>query len=1050
MQLRSPRALFVTAVAVVSLLSLGVQEASGQYFGRNKVQYSDFDWKVLQTEHFDIYHYASAQEAAVEAGRMAERWYARLSRILDHEIRGRQPIVLYADHPGFEQTNAVFGQIGEATGGVTEPLKRRIVLPLGASLKESDHVIGHELVHAFQFDITGQGPDAVGLDIPVALRMPLWFIEGMAEYLSIGSKDAFTTQWVRGAIKAEELPEWGDLRKPRYFPYRYGHALWAYIGGRFGDDAVGQLLKGAMRTGDMRQAFNKVLGIPADTLIRDWHEALERSQKPVLEATRPAEDFGRKLLSEETSGTQRNLGPALSPDGKWVVFASEKSLFAMELFLANTETGEIEQKLTETVRDPHFESLQWLSSSGAWSPDGERFAVAAVVRGRPVIAIFDPFEGKKLREIRVPEVGEIFNPTFSPDGRRLAFSGQVEGVTDLFVLDLDTKELRRLTDDMHADLQPAWSPDGRWIAEVTDRFTTELERLRIGAPRLALVDPETGERREVEAFTDGKHVNPQWGAGGEELFFLSDRNGVTNLYRMELADGRLYQITDLQTGISGISSLSPALSVARNARAAAFSVHGEGNFVFDVYTVGIDGETAAAEDTQEGPLAGEPVDEQEADLAALEPTQLPPAERALNRVDRLLADADLGLPDPITFETRDYSASLSLDFVGRPTLAVGTNEFGFFAGGGASLFFSDMLGNLNLGTLFQVNTSSGEVLNNTAAFATFTDRGGRWNWGVRGGQLPIIDRLCCGLTTAETDDGQTTLALSDIRFWQINREVTGILEYPFNRAMRLEFTGGARNIDFAAEERLLLLNAFGQIVDTEERDFVPLDTISSINTVRGSAALVYDNAVFGATAPMVGQRFRLQVTPDVGDLDYITALADFRRYFMPVMPFTLAFRGLHLGRYGGDSDDFRLGDFFIGTPSLIRGYDFGFGDFDNCDFSQVNATLETSCPGFDQFSGSRLGVFNAEARLPFIGGVGVVPAANVPPIDLLAFFDAGSAWDRGQEPEFLGGDRELITSAGVGARMNLFGLLVLEVDYVRAFDRVDDDWVWDFHITPGF
>ena len=85
----------------------------------------------------------------------------------------RQPLVLYASHPEFEQTNVIEGQIDEGTGGVTEGLQRRIVLPIAASLKETDHVLGHELVHAFQYDILGQeaGP------------MPLWFIEGMAEYL---------------------------------------------------------------------------------------------------------------------------------------------------------------------------------------------------------------------------------------------------------------------------------------------------------------------------------------------------------------------------------------------------------------------------------------------------------------------------------------------------------------------------------------------------------------------------------------------------------------------------------------------------------------------------------------------------------------------------------------------------------------------------------------------------------------------------------------------------------------------------------------------------
>src|SRR5262252_5168203 len=128
--------------------------ASAQYFGRNKVQYKKLNFQVLKTEHFDIYFYPSEREGVDIAARMAERWHTRLEGLFQHTLRGRQPLVLYASHPDFEQTNVIGGELGEGTGGVTEPLRRRIVLPMGGPLADTDHVIGHELVHAFQFDMT--------------------------------------------------------------------------------------------------------------------------------------------------------------------------------------------------------------------------------------------------------------------------------------------------------------------------------------------------------------------------------------------------------------------------------------------------------------------------------------------------------------------------------------------------------------------------------------------------------------------------------------------------------------------------------------------------------------------------------------------------------------------------------------------------------------------------------------------------------------------------------------------------------------------------------
>ena len=159
----------VAGLVCALALTLGLPaRADAQYFGRNKVQYDKFKFQILTTEHFDIYYYPEEADAAKQVGRMAERWYARLSKLLGTGLMGRQPVILYASHPDFEQTNVIEGQLSEGTGGVTEGAKRRVIMPMAASLADTDHVLGHELVHAFQYDILG--PNAEGL--------PLWFIEG--------------------------------------------------------------------------------------------------------------------------------------------------------------------------------------------------------------------------------------------------------------------------------------------------------------------------------------------------------------------------------------------------------------------------------------------------------------------------------------------------------------------------------------------------------------------------------------------------------------------------------------------------------------------------------------------------------------------------------------------------------------------------------------------------------------------------------------------------------------------------------------------------------
>src|SRR5688572_7467856 len=355
------------------------------YFGQNKVQYRTFDFKVLKTQHFDIYYYPEEEAASRMAARMAERWYARLSAILSHELRGRQALVLYASPSQFRQTNVVEGELGEGTGGVTEAYKRRIVLPFAGPLEATDHVLGHELVHAFQYDITSTNANSAAAGNAGALNLPLWFIEGMAEYLSLGPRDPHTTMWMREAIRQEKFPAIDDLDHPRYFPYRYGHAFWAFIGGRYGDRVIGNMLRSGAGRDGYRGAFTRVLGISEKDLSQQWHEATLAAYRPVAETTRAVSASARPLITEKPNRGGLNVSPELSPDGSKVAFFSARDLFSIDLYIADAATGKIIRKITDNATSPHIESIGFIDSAGAWSRDSQRFAYASLTGGSPVL-----------------------------------------------------------------------------------------------------------------------------------------------------------------------------------------------------------------------------------------------------------------------------------------------------------------------------------------------------------------------------------------------------------------------------------------------------------------------------------------------------------------------------------------------------------------------------------------------------------------------------------------------------------------------------------------
>ena len=563
------------ALVVAGLALLGVPDARAQYFGQNKVQYDQFDFRTLETEHFVFYFYPEEERAVRDAARMAERWYDRHTELFLHRFDEKKPIIFYANDADFQQTNVTPQPISQGTGGLTEPLRERVVMPLSASYGETNHVLGHELVHSFQFDL-GLNADSLGIQLD---NLPTWLIEGMAEYLSVGRQDSHTAMWMRDAVRRDDMPSFEGLANPReYFPYRYGQAYLAYIGGKYGDQAVPDLFKRGGQVG-LDSAYVELFGVSADSLTTEWAQATRDAYGPLMEGRTPPDSAGQTVLAPETNGGRINIAPSLSPDGRYVAFISERELFSFNLYVADAETGEVIAELDRAGMTGHFNALRFIDSAGSWSPDGRRLAFVSSEDGDNQITVWNVVDEEIERSFSVDGVTSMKNPAWSPDGARLAFAGTDGGISDLYVLDLETESVRQLTNDRYADLQPTWAPDGETIAFSTDRAETNFETLSPSSNMdLGLVDVSSGEVTVRAPFGDALHHNPQFAPDGQSLYFISDQDGFKDVYRMNLSSGERFLVTHLKTGVSGITALSPALSVAAQSGDVMMSVFANGNY----------------------------------------------------------------------------------------------------------------------------------------------------------------------------------------------------------------------------------------------------------------------------------------------------------------------------------------------------------------------------------------------------------------------------------------------------------------------------------------
>jgi hypothetical protein len=821
-RLAAPRGL--ARALLLCSLACGATDAAAQTFGRNKVEYRDARFRVLRTAHFDIYHYPAEEAASRIAARLAERWYVRLSRLLDHQLEGRQAVILYGSHRDFAHTKVVGGILDDTIGGVTESLRRRIAMPFAASLGDTDRVLGHEIVHAFQYDIARRHK--------TSLQLPLWVMEGMAEYLSHGGIDPLTAAWIRDGLVHDRLPPIAELAR-RASPYRLGQALWSYVAGRFGEATTAAVLKRRQP----KRALDRVgaaLGTDLESLSREWHAEIAAAFPPPSQATRPppVPVAGRGRL---------NISPALSPDGRHVVFLSERDRLSIDLFLAEVRTGRVVRKIATTTGSTETESLQPVQSAGSWAADG-RFVYAALRRGAPALVVVDPVTGRMIREVRLPQLGEVLTPAFAPDGRRIVFSGLHGGVSDLFVYDLEVDALVALTNDPFADLHPSWSPDGATIAFVTDRFDTDLETLEFGPLALAELDVSTQSIRETAAFEGARHVDPEFSADGASVFFVSDRDGVSDIYRMVRATGEVRRLTRARTGVTGLTATSPVISVAGSAPRLAFTTLRAGRLELRV----LDGREA---------LEGEEVDPD------ARPRARPAGSRADARLRELLANPEIGLPDSAAVDEAPYQPDLSLHTVAQPYFMSGGGRFGKFFRGGASLLFGDIVSEQAVAAAIQL----GNRREDAALQVRYLNRASRWNWGgvlevapaIRGRRLQTLDvGEPNGARLRETE-----------RLRQFHGRLAGIVSYPFSRAMRVEFLAGVRHVAFdrAVQQRMVAAGGLRTLATGRLRRSAGAPATSA----EGSIALVHDTAVFGATSPVAGSRWRVEATPTFGDLSYL-------------------------------------------------------------------------------------------------------------------------------------------------------------------------------------
>lgn len=512
---------FLSGLLLLVFGGLAIPAQAQYYFGKNKVQYTEFDWQVMTTEHFRIYFYEEEAEIARIGAHAAEAAYRDLAAKFNHEVKRTIPLIIYSSPSYFAQTNVTPSLIGEGVGGFTEFMKGRVVVPFHGSYHDFEHVIRHEMVHVFQLDKMDYSASRVAnrhFAYP-----PLWFTEGLAEFWS-KNWDTEADMIIKDMVLGGKLFPIENLYvvQGTYFMYKLGESICHFIDSAYGSDKLVQIYDNLPRGRSFEEVVQLTLGDDLPELSRKWQYALRKQYFPELEY-----DGLPKMESMQVSpnGFSVKGVPIEWNDGTgrrpWVVFMANRMGYTG--IYAKEANGTKMHTLIKGERSAKFESLHLLRS-GIDANDSGLVVFSSKASDNDRLYIYDLNQRKVIKEFDFPELVAARSPRFSDDARQVVFSGvRKTGFSDLYVLNVQTGEFTAITDDLYYDADPTFSWDGTRIIFASDR----CENGQTGSMNIYSVDPASGEMTQM---THGpyKDQTPEIVSNG--MYFSSDREGTFNLF----------------------------------------------------------------------------------------------------------------------------------------------------------------------------------------------------------------------------------------------------------------------------------------------------------------------------------------------------------------------------------------------------------------------------------------------------------------------------------------------------------------------------------------
>ncbi|PIQ47234.1 MAG: hypothetical protein COW03_16230 [Cytophagales bacterium CG12_big_fil_rev_8_21_14_0_65_40_12] len=551
---------FLFKPSLFYLLTLGIllpsintnAQVYREEFGKNRIQYKYFNWQFLESNNFEVYYYDGGKDLASKTIEYLESDFSRITEAMGYFPYSKTRIFLYNSIVDKQQSNVGIRGLDFTIGGQTNFIKAQVEVAFSGDFTayKSDLIysVSEMLVNEMLFG----GNIAEMFQSAFSNPIPTWFTKGVSAYIAYGW-DRQSDDIARDYVLSKESTKFNNLNED--LSIVVGQSIWNFIAQKYGQRSVSNILNLARIIRNEESSIGKTLGITYPQFVQEWRKYYADFNNIILENYQVAPSSS--VISSDKAKVKKISDLKFNREGTLLAYASlDNGKYDVRVINMNSRDELLlfkgGEKLLHQEFNENYPLLSWV--------DEFTLAILSVIDGRNVITI-KRVGARGEQVLPIPNLSQIQSFEFKEGGKLAVMTAVINGVSDVYLYLVNRGSIRRVTNDRYDDRDASFLPSSNIIVFSSNRSSdsvyvegpntikeVNVNQFNLYTYDLDLVDSVFGKLTNSLAIDATPYA-----LDSENLFYLSDQQGINNLYKFQMKDSLSSQMSSYALSLKDYS-----------------------------------------------------------------------------------------------------------------------------------------------------------------------------------------------------------------------------------------------------------------------------------------------------------------------------------------------------------------------------------------------------------------------------------------------------------------------------------------------------------------